>query len=255
MHDPLVVAFTIRRPWPQRDRYRDAKDGRPRWEFRYSWATWRTFWKPSTYKAFWTVAGIGFYWPSIITIWHVEPKGRDSGEVCRHVRREQLPDGTWKVTALHGWKWHVHHWKIQVIPLQQFRRWLLTRCEWCGGRSRKGDYVNCSMSWDGQRSPWWRGERGLFHADCSSIQQAHRTCVCLDPIFDTELAGVGYGTCLRCEKRRAWRKAGQDDGIRATRILAAVPSGKRSRSATQRATQIWREIRERERENAAEAAQ
>jgi hypothetical protein len=32
MHDPMVVAFEIRRPWPRRDDYQPA-DG-PRWQFK-----------------------------------------------------------------------------------------------------------------------------------------------------------------------------------------------------------------------------
>lgn len=159
MHDPKVVAFEIRRPWPQRDRSHDAKPGRQRWSARYSWATWRKPW--SGWMAFWVVAGRGFYWPSMITIWHVEPNGRDALTVCRD--RVQRPDGSWKYVG--RWKLHVHHWKIQVSPLQNLRRRLLTRCEECG---RKGS-PDTSHQWDGERGPWWKGERGLFHSQCSSL--------------------------------------------------------------------------------------
>lgn len=238
MHDPLVVAFTIVRPWPTRRPANDARPGEPRWSCRYSWTTWRTIHKPGTWRRFWTVAGRGIYWPALVTVWHVEPGGRDSGEVCRWWRER---DG--QRVASDRWKWHAHHWRIQVGPLQKFRRWLLTRCEWCGGRSRKGDRVNVSHSWGGERGPWWRGERGLFHHDCSSIEHAHRTCVCLDPIFHRELGGVAYGRCARCEKQRRRHKKGEGDGIRATRVLAAVPSGKRDKYATAEAAQIWAEIR------------
>jgi len=60
MHDPMVVAFEIRRPWPRRRRLVGRR-----------------------------------YWPALITIWHVEPNGHDSGEVCKHSHRWQEPDGTW----------------------------------------------------------------------------------------------------------------------------------------------------------------
>lgn len=150
MHDPQVVAFEIRRPWPKRSGSHDA---------RYQWATWLKPW--NGWMAFWTVAGKGFYFPSLITVWHVEPNGQDALTVCR--TRSQRPDGTWKFSK--GWIWHVHHWKIQISPLQRLRRSLLTKCEKCG---RKGS-PNTSHHWDGERVPWWRGEKGLYHGECSSL--------------------------------------------------------------------------------------
>lgn len=186
MHDPLVVAFEIPRPWPS---YFHIKAGRRR------------------------------YWPAMVTVWHREPGGHDSGEVCKHYRREQRPDGTWKATTLRSWKWHVHHWRIQVPALQELRRRLLTRCAWCGGRSRKGDAVNVSHSWDGPRSRWWQGERGLYHRDCSAVTGAHAGCLCADPVTDHE----GYGRCARCGRYRAW---GKEPG-EAERLLASIPKGQR----------------------------
>lgn len=44
MHDPLVVAFEIRRPWPRRN---PSKFG-PRWR-----------------------------WPEMVTVWHREPGNKD----------------------------------------------------------------------------------------------------------------------------------------------------------------------------------
>lgn len=164
MHDPLVVAFDIRRPWPRRDHSHDAKPGEPRWRARYQRATWRKPWRG--WMAFWTVAGRGFYWPSFITVWHQEPGGHDALTICR--TRTQRPDGTWTYTK--GWRWHVRHWRIQVSPLQNLRRRLLTKCEECG---RKGG-PNISHQWDGERGPWWRGERGLFHRECSSLIHLRR---------------------------------------------------------------------------------
>lgn len=214
MTDPLVVACVIRRPWPQRSAADDAKPGQPRWRIR-------------RHSAFWTLAGRGFYWPPLITIWHVEPGGRDPGEVCKQGRRIQRPDGTWESRVLRGWRWHVWHWRIQVHPFQAWRRWLLTRCEWCGGRSRTGDAVNISHQWDRKREPWWRGERGLFHTDCSAIESAHRTCLCANPIHDSELGGWTYGHCARCGKRRGWGTT--ESELDRMRMLAAIPAGGRDR--------------------------
>jgi hypothetical protein len=165
MHDPMVVAFEIRRPWPERT----------------SWCR--------------------FYWPALITVWHVEPGGRDAGEVCKHYRRTQNADGKWTGVLLHAWRWHVWHWRIQVHPFQRLRRRMLTRCAWCHGRSVKGDYVNTSHQWDGPRGRWWRGEPGLYHSDCSMVASAHRMCLCEIP----DVGSSGYGRCARCSRFAAWR--------------------------------------------------
>lgn len=204
MRDSLVVAFEIRRPWPNRSHRLSRQDT----------ARWRIGRSP-----FWTVAGRSFYWPSLITVWHVEPGGRDSGEVCPHYRREQLPDGKWETTLLNGWRLHVHHWRIQVLPLQELRRWLLTRCEWCGGPSRKRHRVNVSNQWDRKRGPWWRGERGLFHVDCNSAEHAARSCVCADPITEHN----GWGRCARCDRFRGY--GAKPEHLAYTAVLQRCPAG------------------------------
>ncbi len=191
MHDPLTVAFEIRRPWPKRQRHALSRLT-PRWSFQ---------------GCFWTLAGrIHLYWPGIVTVWHVEPDGRDSGEVCKRTG---------------SWRWHVHHWRIQIIPLQDLRRWLLTRCAWCGGPSRKRSRVNVSHSWDGPRGPWWRGAPGLFHTDCSSAERAARSCTCESPILDHD----GWGRCARCNLGYSY---GRKDNHRAVmRLLKTLPAGQR----------------------------
>lgn len=245
MHDPMTVAFEIRRPWPRRSKSHDAKPGRPRWQICYHHTcgdhcgTDRAkheasnpfpWWRPGSYSTFWTVAGRGWYWPSIITVWHVEPGGHDSGEVCKHYVRTQQPDGTWTSKILRGWRWHVHHWRIQVSPLQQLRRRLLTRCEWCGGRHRRGDPVNVRSGGSRQRSRWWRGERGLLHMDCSAVEHAHRVCLCVDPVCDDmDSLGQPYGSCARCGRRRQFQAT--DAILDRMRQLVAIPAGRRDPAA------------------------
>lgn len=189
MHDPLVVAFEIKRPWPR------------------------------SYKAR-TVNGEELpahrYWPALVTVWHREPGGHDSGEVCRHYRR----DGD-RVTVTPGWRFHVHHWKIQVPPLQKLRRRLLTRCTWCGGRSTKGDAVDVSKQWDGSRGRWWRGEPGLYHGNCSAIASAHAACLCESPVLEHD----GWGQCARCGKQRAHGRT--EENLAVMRKLAEIPAGAR----------------------------
>lgn len=177
MHDPMVVAFEIRRPWPKH----------VNWTNR-SW-----------------------YFPAVVTVWHVDPGGYDSFDKCKRDSH---------------WQWHIHHWKIQVRPLQALRRRLLTRCEWCRGGSRKRDVVNFSHSWDGPKNRWWRGEKGLYHQDCSTIESAYRTCTCPDPLLDHE----GYGQCALCSRFRGWG-AKPEWLTRAERVRAEIPEHTRDIAA------------------------
>lgn len=191
MHDPLTVAFEIRRPWPKPVDYRTkqaARDG----------VRWRLG------APYLVLAGRGLYFPCMITVWHRDPSGYDD-TTCRAKR----------------WQWHIHHWKIQISPLQRLRRRLLTRCAWCGGRSVKGDAVNISHQWDGPRGRWWQGSPGLFHRDCSAIKSAHATCVCEWPVLEHDT----YGKCARCERARSFGTT--DEHLPRLRELAAIPHGGR----------------------------
>jgi hypothetical protein len=231
VHDPLVVAFEIRRPWPRLSTLPPA-DGK-RWSFLLRHEHHQPYcgdhvctgnpfpwWKPRSWSKFSHVAGRELYWPALITVWHREPGGRDSGEVCKHTRRVfDESTRTWKHRKVSRWKIHVHHWRIQVHLAQEFRRWALTRCSWCGGRSRSSDPVNVSHQWDGPRGRWWRGEPGLFHHDCSSVQHAHAKCYCADPLLSHD----GHGTCQVCGGHRAWRQEPDE----ADRLLASLPKGSR----------------------------
>lgn len=222
MHDPSCVAFVIARPWPEVRRKRFGNDPR-RFAVRYSWAKWYKPWQG--WMRFWKFGKWEAYWPGFITVWHVEPNGHDSGTVCPYRTH---------------WR-HPQHWRIQVHPLQHLRRWALTRCEWCHGRSRKGDPVNRSMQWDNDRGPWWKGERGLFHSGCTSIHEAHLACLCLDGIYESELSGWGYGQCLKCGKRREWRSDERRDlpVDEARRILATIPKGERDPAKTAQVRSLW----------------
>jgi len=223
MHDPQTVAFEIRRPWPQRSSFHGGKKG-PRWKIGAS--------------AFWTLAGREYYWPGLITIWHVDPSGFDSDEDCPYSGK---------------WRWHVHHWRIQIHPLQHFRRWALTRCEWCAGRSRKGDLVNHSQQWDREDSSWWKGERGLFHSDCSSISSAHRQCACrLDEggPWEHSLAEDPYGPCATCGKYRGWQSSDRRNSPRdeVNRLLQTIPTSQRHEPVMQEVRKLWAEYREQQEE-------
>lgn len=76
------------------------------WEIRAPWFK-RVKWKRN-----------GRYHPSLVTIWHVDPKG-DRGWPCGKPDRRRL------------WRFHVHHWQIQIHPWQHFKRWAFERCQHC----------------------------------------------------------------------------------------------------------------------------
>ena len=230
MHDPLTVAFEIRRPWPERSPLPAAGHASVRWRIRLHHTCTPScgqdpphrdgafpWWRPSSYSAFWRLAGRDYYFPSLITVWHREPGGRDGLSVCS--KRVQRRDGTWRRTR--GWRCHIHHYKIQFRTYQQLRRRLLTRCAWCGQRSVKGDQVNISHQWGGPRGRWWKGEPGLFHHDCSAIKSAHATCVCEWPVLEHDT----YGKCARCERSRSFGTTAEH--LPRLRELAAIPHGGR----------------------------
>lgn len=241
MHDSKVIAHEIRRPWPSRSPFRAADPG-IRWRIRHrhdhfedelhpgmcdgcdqpmtSTTQWFPWYKPGSYSAFWRLAGRDFYWPPMITIWHNEPGGRDALSTCRD--RRQRPDGTWYLTR--GWKWHLTHFSLQFPPLQHLRRTLLTRCAWCGGRSRKGDVVNCSAQWGAPRGRWWQGEPGLFHEGCLGRQLDYGICTCYLP----QLSGrnrQGYGECGGCGKYRPLNVS--PERLARARLVQAQPRGTR----------------------------
>jgi hypothetical protein len=208
MHDPLVVAFDIRLPVPLKTSptFKKIPGGKhwyfsKRWYFQFGQRAWRC--------------------PILVTVWHREPGGHDSGEVCKHYRRYETIDG-WKTKTLKSWRFHVHHWHIQVPALQALRRRLLTRCAWCGGKSNRRDPVNISHSWDGPRGRWWQGEPGLFHSYCSGVVGAKKQCLCDNPLTQD---GSMYADCLLCGQRRY----GPMDPTRLAinRLYATVEDGRR----------------------------
>lgn len=161
----MVVLFEVHAPIPVRTWKQYA--GGPRWVLKvrrrtnaenlgqriYSW------WRPEGYEL--VIAGrIPKLW-HLATVWHVEPDGHDSGDVCgRHPRGR----------ALIGWTWrHRHHLKVTIRPYQALNRWLFQRCEHCGGKSRRGHPVNVSRQWDGTPQRWGKSRPGLYHGPCSGL--------------------------------------------------------------------------------------
>ena len=112
MHDPMTVAFTIRRPW------KDRRQSNERFA----------------------------YYPPIVTIWHVDPERDGSDDSC-----------DWFNRAGRRWRWHPRwhfwHWKLQVHPVQELKRWLFSRCAGCGKRF-PWNYSPITNTWDGDGPRW-----------------------------------------------------------------------------------------------------
>jgi hypothetical protein len=182
MHDPSFLALSIRRPWPQRSSFSASGShaSAPRWKCRRG-------------SPFMTFTGRDLYFPSLISVWHHEPGGRDSGEVCGY------PHG---LALLR----HLRHLSVNVEPIGRFYRWAFTRCSWCGGPSRKGNTVNCKSPGgldSGERTnlPWWHGEQGIMHGGCTSAADAYRTCICPEPELATRWR-FPWSYCARCSGSR-----------------------------------------------------
>lgn len=64
-------------------------------------------------------------------------------------------------------RWHIWHWRIQIHPLQHFKRWAFSRCSQCKKRFRWGEAVVTS-NWHSAGPRWFRGETDVRHSTCSS---------------------------------------------------------------------------------------
>lgn len=68
-------------------------------------------------------------------------------------------------------KWHFWHWRFQIHPWQQFRRWMLTRCAGCGKSFAYGESPT-SHQWHSPKPKFLRGEEGMYHGKCSGMTVA-----------------------------------------------------------------------------------
>jgi len=64
-------------------------------------------------------------------------------------------------------RWHLWHWKLQIHPLQTFKRWAFSRCCKCGKGFSWG-YSPVTNSWDSQGPGWFHSEKDVFHSSCDS---------------------------------------------------------------------------------------
>ena len=172
MHDPLTVAFEIKKPWKRKpDR-----------------------WFPEGYRESW------------VTIWHKDPEWGGSDDSCgwfvppltakekAYVKRlVETPednlkywfpgdddyDVKYKLTRIfrlckkvnRPWyrhpRWHIWHWCIQIHFIGKLKRYLFSRCEKCGKRFPWG-YSPTAHGFGGHGPRWFRGEKGVYHHECAS---------------------------------------------------------------------------------------
>jgi hypothetical protein len=153
MHDPMGVAHEIKYPWPERwfsKHHRDKKDS---WSWRYH-GSFITIWHKDP-EADGTDDSCDWFWrkftakqqawlDDIIDNPHDNIrhylKGKSEYDmkhlvyiIAAYTRRGFIKRPWWQVS-----KWHFWHWRLQVHPLQQFKRHVIARCATCGGRFKKG---------------------------------------------------------------------------------------------------------------------
>ena len=184
MHDPLTVAFEIRYPWLAYSP--EERAARPDSQFTQTYrAPFITVWHVDPEKDgtddscdwFNRKRPLGPLEKALQeATWDLEvlldnkPHWPNSPE---HKRFQPLNSAIrailHKPSRTHWWqihpRWHIWHWKIQIHPYQNARRWMLTRCCKCGARFRYGESP-VSGSWDHKPAGWFRGEEGLYHMDC-----------------------------------------------------------------------------------------
>lgn len=70
--------------------------------------------------------------PLRLDVWHDEPGGHDSGEVCGHAPQRGVARLAWTLR-------HVRHLHYRWWPYLNVRRWIVDRCDGCGKRFRWRD--------------------------------------------------------------------------------------------------------------------
>lgn len=76
-------------------------------------------------------------------------------------------------------RWHVHHWRLQIHPAQELKRFLFSRCADCGGRFKWGE-SGWTNQWDSGGPRWFRGERDFHHMGCGGHGEPSKEVVKTD---------------------------------------------------------------------------
>ena len=161
MHDPLVVVLDIHAPIPTMRSNWAKNDPRNGVKLRRITGPNRTGepvftrWRPRA----WSVHLVGnqVKMLKVATLWHDEPNGADSGEVCG-----RLPSGSGLTAKNIVWAFrHRAHCHFRWHPGQTTWLWLTQRCEHCGRRFGRRE-ARIGTGW---------GSPGCVHSPCSSVRR------------------------------------------------------------------------------------
>ena len=135
MHDPSVLVFTLHLPIPG-SRWKWANDrprGLRRWRYEapgepLDGQPIHPWWRPAGWRL--NLRGSEIKLMDLVDVWHEEPGGADSGEVCKGMGSTEL---TW-----HNVKWAIRHRRHLRLrwqtPLRTLHRWYFQRCDDCKQR-------------------------------------------------------------------------------------------------------------------------
>ena len=190
MHDPLTVAFEIRYPWPWHRRVSGGVDlGRPLLLTIWHVDPARNYvgkhsaddscdWSGSSrplnvkeygiVKALWDLESVVGNRPVYGS--DLYPSLENPGALGTPFEALQLAVYGWRRRDRRWWqhpRFHVHHWGIQIHPLQKFKRWAFSRCTVCGGRFAWGE-APISGAWNSTGPLWFRSEVNARHGSCSA---------------------------------------------------------------------------------------
>ncbi|HEX5994447.1 MAG TPA: hypothetical protein VFY84_04835 [Jiangellales bacterium] len=87
-----------------------------------------------------------------LDVWHREPGGHDSGEVCGHPPQPATARIVW---AARHWR----HLYVRFWPYLHVKRWIVHRCDHCGQRFR----------WKEARYSYMSTDR-VWHDPCMSLR-------------------------------------------------------------------------------------
>jgi hypothetical protein len=175
MHDQLTVAFDLRYPWPWPRQHWPGERKAPREVLVTIWhrdpetdgTDDSCDWFGSRLTDAERAAARGL-WANEVdnlrpSLDHMHPDDREIVLLSQWqaARRWYAPRPWWKHP-----RWHIWHWRVQVHPLQQFKRWAFSRCAVCGGRFPWG-YAPVTTLWDAPGPRWFRAEPAVRHHGCA----------------------------------------------------------------------------------------
>lgn len=117
-----------------------------------------------------------------ITLWHIDPAAAGHDDSCYESMRvfygkksevvgyPELMDRVWWFNKVFAWRLHFWHWRLQIHPIQKFKRWLSSRCDYCGEGFEWGEVpVTTNPDPFQENAPGWLwSEEDIYHPECFS---------------------------------------------------------------------------------------